>query len=172
MQYHLGGRTIPRLVTAIVKSRQTLGPTTSPPRLNPAKKLRSSRRYFPSSPTLPSDDELDVAMSDGGITEGNGATGSGVLHETAVVVDGASVEHAISAARAEIWSGFHHDGDDADDDMEDYDEYDDGEAMDAVGEDVQDGYEDGGWDDHEIGLSALDSLGEDFERGSVANGEL
>jgi hypothetical protein len=170
MQYHLRGRTTPRLVTAIVKSYQTFGPTTSPPRLNPAKKLRSSRRYLPSSPTLASDDGHDVAMSEGGIIEGNGATGSGALHETSVVIDEAGTEHAINAARAEIWSGFHHDDEDADDDMEEYGEHGD-EGMDAVDEDVQDGYEDNVWDDHEIGLSALDSLGEDFERDSVANGE-
>jgi len=180
IQNHLRGRTVPHLVTALVKSCQTFGPTISPPRLNPSKKFRSSRRYFPLSPTLASskDDEPDVAMSEVDITERGGAIHA--RNEAAIVLDNAGAERAINAAREDVWSGLHHDDGDADSEH-DGDEDGEGRCMGVGAEEgeVDDGYsssDDGGSGDYDNskddynGLSALDMMGEEFERNSVTKG--
>jgi hypothetical protein len=168
---HLQGRTIPRLVTAAVKASQTLRSTISPGRLNPLKKLRSSRRYFPSPPaSVIVDEDPDFVMSDGiGDGEDNNISAGGEEHT--VIEEADAIDRAIGAALGGVWSGLHHDDDDAE---EDYDEDRDDEGEEEVENDterevVEDAYD--SWDDHEIGLSALDMLGEEFERKSIANGE-
>jgi len=102
--------------------------------------------------------ELDIAVSEGG-----GAAGE--VDMTLGYDNEAGTEHAINAALRDVWSGLHHD----DDDGHDENEEDGGEIVeeDPEGWKLYDG-----WDDHEDGLTALDLLGEDFERGAVANGEL
>lgn len=128
IQNHLRGRTVPRLVTALVKSYQTFGPI-SPPRLNPSKKLRSSRRYFPSSPTLANfNDKPDMATSEVDIAERDRAMHSG--NEAAIILDDEGFEHAVNAAREDVWSGLHHDDGDG---ASDYDENEDGEGGDGGG---------------------------------------
>lgn len=164
---HLRGHTVPRLVTAAAKACRTLKSTVSPCRLNLSKKLRSSRRYFPSSPTSAVNEELDVLMSNGiGAEDGNVSEGG----EEDIVVEEADVSRAINAALEGIWSGLHHVGDDTDEEYDD-NENNSGEGEEnATGDEVAEGaYDD--WDDGELTLSALDMLGEDFERESVANGE-
>jgi len=165
---HLQGRAIPHLITAAMKTCRTLGMTVSPPRLNPRKKLRSSRRYFPSSPTsVAVVDEPDFLMSegDGGVEDGD----LGMECKEGLSVDDAGVQHAINAALEDVWSGLHHDDDDAveeGDDKEDYEE----------GEDAEVNYAHDDWkmyddlDVNENGLSALEMLGEDFERNVIAGG--
>jgi len=151
---HLHGRTVPRLITAAVKACQTLRSTVSPSRLNPSKKLRSSRRYFPSSPPSVTANEPDLFMSEG-------------TREAGDIVEEANVNRGINAALHNIWSGFHHD--DAEEEYNEDEDVEGEEEKDIEGELVEDAYDDG--DDDDNALSALDMLGEDFERKSVANGE-
>jgi len=95
------------------------------------------------------------------------------LESGEIVAEGAAVRIAIDAARADVWSGLHHDNADANegiDDGSDGEDEDYGEqGMDVPG-DNEVGYDD--WDDdgNGNGLSALDMLGEDFERNLVTNG--
>jgi hypothetical protein len=165
---HLQGQAVPRLVTAVVKARQTLAPSVNPPQLNLSKKLRSSRRYFPSSPTSPAvNEELGFIMSEDGDAGNEGS------HEEEDAVDEAGVQVSINAAREDVWSGLHHDDDDSEDEYDDVD--DEGEAQDDGDDDAEggsigdDSYDELG--DDENGLSALHMMGEDFERRAVANGE-
>jgi hypothetical protein len=111
------------------------------------------------------------------MSEGDSATGDGdvdVEHEDKLFVDEAGAQRAINAALEDIWSGRHHDDDDAEE--QDDDEEGEGEGEDEGGWYVEGEDVDVDWDD-DIGngnpneLSALDMLGEDFERNSVANGE-
>jgi hypothetical protein len=97
-----------------------------------------------------------------------------VEDEEMIVLDEADLEHAINAAREDTWTGLHHDDDNAaaEEYGENQDERGNGEGADAEGEDLQDSYDDDDSNDDENGLSALDVLGEDFERNSIANGEL
>jgi hypothetical protein len=165
---HLHGRPVPRLITAVVKACQTLRSTVSPSRLNPSKKLRSSRRYFPSSPpSVTADEEPDLFMS-----EGTGEAGDIGARDEEDIVEGANVNRGINASLSSvlrnIWSGFHHD-DDAEEEYNEDEDVEGEEEKDIEGELVEDAYDDG--DDDDNALSALDMLGEDFERKSVANGE-
>ena len=74
---------------------------------------------------------------------------------------------SINAAREDIRSGLHHDNGDAEEYDEDKDEHGIEEGEDGEGEDLRDDYDD---DDHN-GLSALDTLGENFELNVVAKGQ-
>jgi hypothetical protein len=192
---HLLGLSTPRLVTAAVKARQVLGRTISPPRLNPPKKLRSSRRYFPSlSASANVDGEADFVMSGDEATSNGGMS----LGEGGIVDDEEGTELAIKAALDDVWSGPCHDGSNSE---EEYD--DDHDVEEGYGDDgAQEGFDDdrnleegsnedednevdgvegedaefwnmyGRWNNHhENGLSALDMLEEDFERNAVARGE-
>lgn len=83
------------------------------------------------------------------------------------VVDEADAERAIDAALDDVWSGLHHDDNDAEEEENDNvgdggEDEDEGLEQDGA---VEDGYEE--WDE----ISALDSLGEDFERNSIINGK-
>lgn len=161
---HLQGQTAPRLVSAVVRACQTIGSAVSPPRLNLSKKLRSSRRYFPSSPVpAAANEEPDAVVSEGG----DAARGIGMSEEyDEDFVDGA--QHAINAALEDVWSGLHHHDDNTEEEHNENDE-DEGEDV----EEDPDGWKlYDSWDhSHEGDLSALDTLGEDFERDAVANGE-
>jgi hypothetical protein len=192
---HLLGLSTPRLVTAAVKARQVLGRTVSPPRLNPPKKLSSSRRYFPSlSASANVDGEADFVMSGDEATSNGGMS----LGEGGIVDDEEGTELAIKAALDDVWSGPCHDGSNSE---EEYD--DDHDVEEGYGDDgAQEGFDDdrnleegsnedednevdgvegedaefwnmyGRWNNHhENGLSALDMLEEDFERNAVARGE-
>jgi hypothetical protein len=155
---HVKGRAAPRLITLVVKAHRAHGRAVSPPRLNPPKKLRSSRRYFPSSPaSATAHDEPDFPMS-------NAAGDGDASDEEESFLDEAGAQRAINAALEDIWSGWHHYNDDTGAESDD----DGGEG--GEGEDAE-----AGWDDDEYEneneLSALDILGEDFERNSVANGK-
>jgi hypothetical protein len=174
---HLQGRAIPHLVTAAVKTRHALSSTVSPPRLNPRKKLRSSRRYFPSSPTsVVSIDEPDFHTSEGDDAVRDGE--SCMEYEERFSDGDAAIQCAINAALKDVWSGLHHsDGDTVEEDDDDaVEEGDDGGAK--GGGDKEDNCADDSWklyDDLSVGengLSALDMIGEDFERNVTANGEL
>jgi hypothetical protein len=106
------------------------------------------------------DEEPDFVMleGDGGINAAN-----------TIVVDKADAERAINAVLNDVWSGLHHDDNDAEDEEND-DAGDEGAELEGGDEagNVEDRYEE--WDDdHEI--SALDLLGEDFERNSIINGK-
>jgi hypothetical protein len=91
-------------------------------------------------------------------------------------VDEADVQDALSHTLTDVWSGRHHALSDDDDfeDEEDDEEKDD-ELEDQEGEDVTGRYKDPYTDWHKdesessYGLSALDILGEDFERDAVKN---
>jgi hypothetical protein len=167
---HLQGRTVPRLVTAAVKACQALGRTVSPPRLNPPKKLRSSRRYLPSSPTsVTTNGEADFIISEG--------AGDGPVRDAGIISSDkdaeAGAQRALSAALEGVLSGLHHDADAE----EEYDENGDTEGEGDNTDDV-DGEDPDGWklydtwNEYGDGLSALDTIGEDFERNVIANGKL
>jgi len=188
---HVLGLSAPRLVTAVVKAYQALGRSVSPPRLNPPKKLRSSRRYFPSVPTSENTDwEADFVMS------GDEATRDEGMSSKEDIVDGEmGAERAIKAALEDVWSGLLHDSDseegygDSHDSEEGYDDSRDGggyagnrdeeeyggdednEGDGVEGEDAKLWNMGGPWNDHEKGLSTLDMLGEEFERNAAAHGE-
>jgi hypothetical protein len=163
---HLRGHTVPRLVTAAVKACRTLRSTVSPCRLDPSKKLRSSRRYFPSSPISVVNEEPDFPMSDGIGEAEDGSVSEGVEEN---IIEEADVSRATNAALEGVWSGLHHDADEEYD--EDENDSGEGEEENVTEDEVaEDDY--GHCDDEEHTLSALDMLGEDFERESVANGEL
>jgi hypothetical protein len=175
---HLRGEAVPRLVTAVVKASQTVGHAVSPPRLNPSRKLRSSRRYFPSPPaSVTFDEERDTLMSERDGAAGN--RGMSVASED-VIVDDVDAQCALSAALKDVWSGVNHEDDAEDDDAEDDDaEDDDAEDDDVEDDDWEEEYyndeeadnEYDGRDSHGNGLTALERLGEDFERDLLANGE-
>lgn len=167
---HLHGRAVPHLVTAAVKASHAFDPTVSPPRLNPSKKLRSSRRYFPSSPT--SGAAYDGSNVNFPMSESDGAAGDGDVGmrcEERLFVDDAGIQCAIDIALEDVWSGLHHD-DDSTEEEDDDDEGNDEEGEDTEGGDGGDGWE--LYDECESGLSGLHMLGEDFERNVAANGEL
>ena len=88
-------------------------------------------------------------------------------------IDEAGVQRAITAALKDVWSGLHHDDDDAVEEDEDGKEG----GEDVTGEEAEGEDEDHGWQAYadwhgqENGLSALDVLGEDFERNFISNGE-
>lgn len=168
---------VPRLVAAAVAQFQTLGPAraVSAPRLNPSKKKRSSRRYLPSSSPMPSDDdEIMVDPVDGNhdmeVDSGDGSD-----------VDALTVLRAIGHAQRGIWSGrwgaveFEGDDDKSDDEDDDDDKSaDDEDDTDENWEGSEEGYD--SWEEcndieNPSGLSALDRIGEDFERSAAANSE-
>ncbi|KIM78737.1 hypothetical protein PILCRDRAFT_10956 [Piloderma croceum F 1598] len=85
--------------------------------------------------------------------------------EAGDIVEEANVNRGINAALHNIWSGSHHD--DAEEEYNEDEDVEGEEEKDIEGELVEDAYDDG--DDDDNALSALDMLGEDFERKSVAN---
>jgi hypothetical protein len=163
---HMETKVIPCLVTAAVAQFWTLGTSVSAPRLEHSKKRRSSRRYIPSSPEAPEDDEPagppPVDISDDGMNVDKEEKGD-------VDDDEQEVQRIIGRSQQGIWSGRHHMDDEED-------ESDDGDESDESGEGSEgDGY--GDWEveeglENSSGLSALDRIGEDFERNATVNGEL
>jgi hypothetical protein len=116
------------------------------------------------SATANDESTLPASQGDGRLQDGE----INMEHEE-ILVDAAAVGNALNAAHEEVWSGRHHHGADAEDEDDDI-----GDAECAEQEDVdmiEDGYD--SWDDNDDwnGLSALDMLGEEFERNSVLNGE-
>ena len=89
--------------------------------------------------------------------------------------DEADVQDALSHTLADVWSGRHHalsDGD-SEDEEDDEDKDDKLEDEEDVTEGCKDPYAD--WHDElesSYGLSALDMLGENFERDIVKNGQI
>lgn len=88
--------------------------------------------------------------------------------------DEADVQDALSHILADVWSGRHHalSDDDSEDEEDDEDKDDEIEDEEDVTEGCKDPYAD--WHDElesSYGLSALDMLGEDFERDIVKNGQ-
>ena len=154
---HLRGRSVPQLITAAIRTRKTLGPTASPPRLKPSKKLRSSRPYFPSlpAPTAVNGEPGSIISEGDGVAEDVDME----VENDDDFVDEVDTRHAIEAALNDVWSGLHHDDDDVEEES--------GDEEEDIEEDPE------GWMlyDLEDGLSALDQLGEDFEREAIANGE-
>ena len=167
---HLQSHTVPRLVTAAVKAYQALGRTVSPLRLNPPKKLRSSRPYLPSPPaSVTINGKVDFILSEG---EGEGPTrDAGIILSNEDAEAGA--QRAINSTLEDVGSGLHHD----DSDAEEYNGSGDPEGEDDNADDVDGEGPDGWelydtWNEYGNGLSALDMIGEDFERDAIANGKL
>lgn len=157
------------MVTAAVAQFRTLGVTVSAPHLNPSKKARSSRRYVPFSPELPSDEVVaDPAP--------NGPTGDMPVDLETGFDEGdeLAVRRAIDRSQQGIWSGRHHKAVGLEH-SEDEEDENDGEIDDAQEDSEDDEYDD--WDVEEglenlfqaDGLSALDRIGEDFERNVARN---
>ena len=172
---HLQGRSVPCLVTAVVRACRRRD--ISPPRLQPSRKFRSSRRYFPSSPaSVTVDEEPDFVMLEGDrnvasnivVDEANAKRAINAASD--IVVDEANVERAINAAQEDIWSGLHHDDNDAEEEDDDYAGDEGSEDGEEAAGNVEGDYDE--WDGDETGLSPLELLGEDFERNSITNGEL
>ena len=167
IKYHLKRQAVPRLVTAVVHSSRNVG-QVSPPRLNPAKKLRSSRRFLPSSPEPPPSVNLDHPMSDVDI----GDIGDNIIanicegdeiEEIEFDIDEAAVQDTIHHTLDDVWTGKHHA-------VSDNKDFEDADEMDSEDED-EDVEEDEEIEDEEYGLSAMDLLEEDFERDAVRNGK-
>lgn len=160
------------MVTASVARFWTLGASVSAPWLNPSKKLRSSRQHI-SSPEPPSDDD-EMATNE----PPPDASGVDIDVDIDIDIDAdpdldenePAVLRAIGRSQRGIWSGRHHgvvglDDSESEEGRSDEDEGDGRETEDE-------GYDD--WDEdleNPSGLSALDQLGEDFERNAAANGE-
>jgi hypothetical protein len=109
------------------------------------------------------------------MSEGNDANEDmNVEGEEGFSIDEAGVQRAIAAALGDVWSGLHDDDDVVGED--DGQEYEGGEGEDAMGEEAEGEDADHGWQtyaewhDQENGLSALDALGEDFERDFISSG--
>jgi hypothetical protein len=167
IQRHLRKQVVPRLVAAAVAQFRTLGRIVSAPRLNSSKKQRSSRRYLPSSPEVFEDDEIlvDQLGADGG-------------HDSDVEVDSdekseveeLAVLRAIGRAQRGVWSGRRAAVESEDEESEGDD--DDDENREDSKEEDHEYWEQ--YDDLEgpgTGMSALDRIGEDFERSVAANGD-
>jgi hypothetical protein len=101
------------------------------------------------------------------MSEEDGSTGEG---DVDVDCEELVVQWVINVALRDVWSGRHHDNDDTDDEDEDCEG---GGGEDAEGDAEGEDAELNNWDDDEDenALSALDMLGEDFERKLIANGE-
>jgi hypothetical protein len=85
--------------------------------------------------------------------------------------DEGCVQRAIAVAQDNVWSGLYDNGDN-DNDVVEEDEGREHVGEEAEGEDPDHGWQMyTGWHDQENGLSALDMLGEDFERNFISNGE-
>jgi len=120
----------------------------------------------PTSTTVNEEDDIVIS-------EGFDAAEYGGMECENDFVNEAGAQHAISAALEDIWSGLHHDDDDAE---EEHDENPDHEGAGEEGGDIEGEDADGwklydNWDDRESGLSALDTLGEDFEHNAIADSE-
>ena len=143
-------------MTAAVNAFHAHGSAITP-EPTPAKKLRTSRHYFPSSPAVPA--ALHTPMQ--GIEYHNGID---VGPEGDIDDDHAIVNHALDG----VWTGRNYERySDSEDEVGGSDETVDDEDRDGSDEDCdsQDGLED-------QGLSAMDLLGEEFEADTVANGTL
>ena len=84
------------------------------------------------------------------------------------IIEEADVSRATNTALEGVWSGLHYDADEEYD--EDENDSGEGEEENVTEDEVAEG-DYGHCDDEEHTLSALDMLGEDFERESVANGK-
>ena len=164
IKYHLKRQAVPRLVTAVVHSSRNVG-QVSPPRLNPAKKLQSSHRFLPSSPEPLPSVNLDHPMSN--VDIGNDIIANiregGEIEEIEFDIDEAAMQDTIHHTLDDVWTGQHHA-------VSDNEDFEDADEMDLEDED-EDVEEDEEIKDEEYGLSAMDLLGEDFERDAVGNGK-
>lgn len=163
MQYHRKGQGVPLLVAATTRMSQMLG-TSVAPRLNSTKKLRSSRRYFPSSPNT-------HALAGGNINVGDDEEDDEIRNMD--ICDDMGIHHAIRGVQENVWSGRHHwaaeDEDSENEGDEDLTDSEDGKGCDA---DREEYWDDGGSDDNVfLGLSAREKLGENFARDAIANGK-
>jgi hypothetical protein len=93
--------------------------------------------------------------------------GGGDMEADSDDVDELVVQHAIGHAQQGIWSGQHHRAVEPEDEESEGNGSEDEPLEASENEDYED------WDDFEdpSGLSALDQIGEDFERNAAANGE-
>src|ERR1700689_3647950 len=172
IQRHLQKQVVPRLVTAAVAQFQTMGTTVSAPRLNPSKKRRTSRRCLPSS-LEPSAEDEEILSDQLPADELEGDMDIDWEETQDVNQNERMVLCAIGHSQQGIWSGRHHGVagfEDSDSEEED------GYGDEAQGSSDDDGDDYDHWDINEdledhSGLSALDRLGEDFERNAAANGE-
>jgi hypothetical protein len=172
IQRHLQKQVVPRLVTAAVAQFQTMGTTVSAPRLNPSKKRRTSRRCLPSS-LEPSSEDEEILSDQPPADELEGDMDIDWEETQDVNQNERMVLRAIGHSQQGIWSGRHHGVagfEDSDSEEED------GYGDEAQGSSDDDGDDYDHWDINEdledhSGLSALDRLGEDFERNAAANGE-
>jgi hypothetical protein len=161
---HMETKVTPRLVTAAVAQFRMLGTSVSAPRLEHSKKRRSSRRHLPPLPEPPS--EADEAagpppadMSDDGMNIDQEENGD-------VNEDEQEVQRIVGCSQQGIWSGRHHRDDDEEDDDDESDKSGEGSEGDGYDDwEVEEGLE------NSSGLSALDRIGEDFERNATVNGE-
>src|SRR5258705_367471 len=179
IQKHLQKRSVPRLVAAAAQAFRALGPAgVSPPRLNPAKKLRSSRRYFPSSPVPAIANCSEMGDASLEVDDGEVLPDVSVGPVVEFVDDDAAAQHAINLILADIRSGQRHSLSDNESDESD------GVDDDSDGQNEGVGPDDG-WQlyddlvdyegrehmaDSSYRLSAVDMLHEDFERNVIANG--
>jgi len=162
VQRHMQKRVVPRLVTAAVAQFRTLGTTVSAPRLNPSKKLRTSRRHVSSSPES---SDKDMVTDQPPLYAPEDEINQGFQEDENEIV-----LHAIGRSQQGIWSGRHHVVGLGDSET-------DGSDDEVNGSEAGESSESESYDDWEMDegnpsdLSALDRLGEDFERKVVANGE-
>lgn len=159
---HQKNQTIPRLVTAAVQVFHTHGSTVSPPR--PAKKPRTSRDYFPSSPSQSAGLNTRIPMDGVEYVDVDAETGD----------DSDNIDNMIHRVQVDIWPSqfdLFRDQSDSEDDQEASNESEDDEAGDDDGDSdsAWEAWQDGTGNSYE--LSAVDLLGEEFERNAVANGE-
>ena len=156
---------VPCLITVAVAQFQMLGrAVVSAPQLHASRKKRSSRRYLPSSSEPPSDDATKTdQLSVGGDNDMD--IDPEERHDNDLAARG-----TIDRAQQGIWSGRRHGVVESE-----------GEESDGNNDDEEDNTAEGSedkdynyWEEYDdledpSGLSALDRLGEDFERNAVAN---
>lgn len=172
---HLSGKSVPRAVQAAVKAFRTHGREFRPPQLKPAKKTRSSRRFFPSSPRQSNSEDLDpnepsIPDFDPAMEEMDYINENEDEDNTEI-----QMERVFHATR-DVWSGHRSNEEDdrsegseeaggEDNDMNefiDHSQDDDNYSSEDSGSESKSGH----------GMTMVDELGEEFEREVVANGEL
>lgn len=166
---HQKGQTIPRLITAAVTAFHGHGRAVSPPR--PAKRPRIEHDYFLSSPSqsagLSSEahvhpiDDIEQEDMNANIRDNSDSN--------------KNIDDMICRMQAGIWPHPSDPSFDRSDSESENDQEDSGDSEDEAGDD--DNHSDGTWEDWQdgtgssYGLTAVDLLGEEFERNAVANGE-
>lgn len=167
---HLSGKSVPRAIQAAIKAFRTRGRDIRPPQLKPDKKLRSSRRFFPSSPRQSNSEDID--FYEPSIPDHDHAMDLDSINENEDDV-GLQMEHIIHTTR-DVWSGYRSDDDDngsqgSEERGRGYNDMDNNNDNDDDGDDNEDMESES---ENGYGMAMVDELGEEFEREVVANGKL